>query len=222
MPGRHFVPLAVVAFITPLVVGSARARESAPSADHPSSGQAATTAVHPTSPAPSTLPSPPPNQPRAVPPPPPAAVPDSPQIESTSYVGQILLANLVGVGGTVLLGLETHAGWYSLSPYLLVGPIVHVARGNPGRTAISFLLHGASIVGVIGGVALDRHIFCTDFCVPVFTTLGLLGGVGLAIAVDVGLGHDIPGGVAGHRASLTPILSVARSGGGTIGLAATF
>lgn len=145
-------------------------------------------------------------------------------MESTAYGGQIILANVGGLVGSVVLAVGV-GGW-GLALYPLVSSIVHVAHGNPGRAAASLVLHiAAPILGALVGSRLNPS--CSggnsDFCIANGLGAGIVGGVIVAAVID-GFMANTPDRPTEARASLglTPVFSVARSGGATVGLAATF
>lgn len=158
-----------------------------------------------------------------------------------SYIGQVVIANIVGFTATTILGssgnqlysFKARLGWYALLPYLTASPAVHLGHGKPARAAISLLSRGLPILAAWGGLKLDNAI-CppdADSCVPLFMLLGFSTGLAAAGAIDALLAKEpavasppplplaSPGAV---RASLAPIFFIGRAGTITAGVAAIF
>lgn len=140
------------------------------------------------------------------------------------YGGQIVLADLAGLLGAIVVGTTTDNAGLGLGMYLLAAPAVHLAHGKPGTAAGSLLLHiGAPIAGAFLGLALGSTA-CTggdfDFCGVGGLLLGGLAGMAGATTIDaVGLARKTPDS---RSASLVPIVNVARSGSTTIGIGGRF
>jgi hypothetical protein len=145
-------------------------------------------------------------------------------MESTSYVGEIVIANVAGVLSAYALLVATPVQGWGLFVIPVAGPVVHLTQGNPGRAAGSFLIHiAAPILGGIIGAKLDPQCDNSDLCIPHGVVPGVLGGLAVATVID-GFMANTPDRVPSRQASVgfTPLFSLARSGGATVGLAARF
>jgi hypothetical protein len=168
-----------------------------------------------------------PTRPRPEPPSEPASEPPS---VSTSYGGQIVLADL----GAILVGSIATGTSGSGAPILLMwsfaSPVVHAVHGHPGRAAGSVLLHvGLPILGGALGVALES---CGgggeyDLCGLEGLLAGGLLGMVAATTIDAAVlaqSSDLPPGRLAHARgpASAPILSVGRNGNVAMGWRGTF
>ena len=141
---------------------------------------------------------------------------------TTSYGWQIVLAD---VGGLVVAGVVGAAGGggASVAPYFLASPIVHGVHGNSGKAIGSLGLHlGLPIVGMLVGVGVGGHNCDSDACGLGGLVLGMMGGMVAATVVDAAWLAHTTVEVDSSQVSLAPTVTVARSGGATFGVAATF
>jgi hypothetical protein len=146
---------------------------------------------------------------------------------STSYGGQIVVADMAGLLGAYLVGQQKNDWHFWVVPYPLASPLVHTLHGNPGSAALSLLLHvGAPLAGAFLGAELGKGS-CSgdseDVCGIGETLVGI--GIGLVSATVIDatvLARDRTGGGGTSHALLSPTFSVAPSGRTTIGVAAMF
>ena len=125
--------------------------------------------------------------------------------------------------GTGILGAAGGRGVAVVAPYFLASPIVHVAHGNTGTAFGSLGVHvGSPVAGMIVAAMVCKMSGSTSQG-DVFTALGLgaTGGMVAATIIDAAfLAHSTV--EASSQVALVPTVSVARAGGATVGLAATF
>lgn len=144
--------------------------------------------------------------------------------DGTLYYGaQIVLADLVGVVGAVVVGARFQSVTAALGTYLLAAPLVHVLHGQPGTAFGSLLLHVAAPgLGILVSVAMiEGGCGGGDIgCAFMGLLLGGVGGLVAATAIDAGfLAKKTP---ERPLVSLVPTIQVAGSGTTTLGLAGRF
>ena len=154
---------------------------------------------------------------------PPSPPPRPPVEVITSYGWQIVLADLGGLLGTGLLGGAGVDGLALVAPYFLASPIVHVAHGNTSTAFGSLGVHlGMPVVGIIVAAVATRtagHQSEGEGLAAI--AVGAMGGMVAATVIDAAfLAHSTV--EAPPQVALVPTIAVARAGGATVGLAATF
>ena len=157
---------------------------------------------------------------------PPAAIAAKEPGDAEPYSGQILLADAVGVLSTIGLFNIENGTVLVAAPYLLASPMVHLWHGHPVRSVASLAIHAAlPLLGAWIGRA-NSNCDGSYECDPGKAIFGLVIGMGVAALVDAAYlarldtGDSAPAPSPGAR--IAPMLSLARSGGATLGLSGTF
>lgn len=124
-------------------------------------------------------------------------------------------------------------GYVGLGGYLLGAPVVHLAHGNPGRGAASFVLRaGLPVLGFAAGYALfhhpDRSSGDWNFSGLGEGALMALGGMGACVALDAALfaresspDEERAPSPPPYRPTMTPQVGYVR-GGALAGVGGTF
>ena len=144
------------------------------------------------------------------------------------YGWQTLLADAAGIGasiGCAQMLANTDGELACVTPFLLASPAVHMAHGNPGRSAISFAVNlvlpvgGAAIGAAMADCGKDEFL-----CGLSETGLGLLVGLTAAMTVYAVIAFEdaeAPRRTAARQPALLPTVALT-SGGAGVGLAGRF
>ncbi len=159
------------------------------------------------------------------------ALPKGPDRVTKRYGVQILLVDAAAIGAAI----GTEEGAVLLGGYLLGGPLVHVANGNPKTAFTSLALRAGLPLGgiLIGAAAAESD--CADseemFCGLGHVAVGAFVGMLTASVLDAAVlakktetveGAGRPSLIKVRGVAANPDLRVTRAGSVTFGLAGSF